>query len=47
MVVSVERIAEGIDKHKWLAVGHVPHIKTVLQRQIDATDRHAMSHALQ
>ena len=40
MVDLVERTAEGVDLHKRLAAEQVPHVKTALQRQIDATDRH-------
>ncbi len=36
MVALVERM---LDLHKRLAAESVPHVKTVLQRQIDATDR--------
>lgn len=36
MVALVERM---LDLHKRLAAEQVPHVKTVLQRQIDATDR--------
>lgn len=39
MVALVERTAEGVDLHKRLAAEAVPHVKTVLQRQIEATDR--------
>ena len=41
MVALVERTAAGVDLHKRLAVEQVPHVKTALQRQIEATDRHA------
>ena len=40
MVDLVERTAEGVDLHKRLAAEQVPHVKTALQPQIDATDRH-------
>jgi len=39
MVSLVERTAEGVDLHKKLAAEGAPHVKTVLQRQIEATDR--------
>ena len=39
MVALVERTAEGVDLHKKLASEGAPHVVTVLQRQIEATDR--------
>ena len=39
MVALVERTAEGVDLHKKLAFEGAPHVKNVLQRQIEATDR--------
>lgn len=39
MVNLVERTAAGVDLHKRLAAEQTPHVKTVLQRQIEATDR--------
>jgi hypothetical protein len=39
MVALVERTAEGVDLQKKLASEGAPHVKTVLQRQIEATDR--------
>jgi hypothetical protein len=38
MVSLVERM---LDLHKKLASEGAPHVKTVLQRQIEATDKHA------
>ncbi len=35
----VDRVTHMLDLHKNLAVEAVPHVRTVLQRQIDATDR--------
>jgi len=40
MVALVEQTAAGVDLHKRLAAEQVPHVKTALQRQIDATGRH-------
>ena len=34
----VERM---LDLHKRVAAEQVPHVKTMLQRQVEATDRHA------
>ena len=31
--------AEGVDLHKKLAAEQAPHVKTVLERQIESTDR--------
>ena len=39
MVALVERTAAGVDLHKKLAAEGAPHVKTVLRRQIEATDR--------
>jgi hypothetical protein len=39
MATLVEQTAAGVDLHKRLAAEQVPHVKTALQRQIDATDR--------
>ena len=39
MVALVERTAAGVDLHKKLAPEGAPHVVTVLQRQIEATDR--------
>jgi len=41
MVALVEQTASGVELHKRLAVQQGPHVKTVLHRQIEATDRHA------
>jgi hypothetical protein len=38
MVSLVELTAAGVDLHKKLASQGAPHVKTVLQRQIDARD---------
>ncbi|MEZ4767089.1 MAG: hypothetical protein R2844_01520 [Caldilineales bacterium] len=35
----MERTAAGVDLRKRLAAEDVPHVKTVLQRQFEATDR--------
>jgi hypothetical protein len=35
----VALVAQMLDLHKRLAAEQVPHVKTVLQRQIEATDR--------
>jgi hypothetical protein len=35
----VALVTQMLDLHKRLAAEQVPHIKTVLQRQIEATDR--------
>jgi len=40
MVAVVEQTASGAELHKRLAVQQGPHVKTVLHRQIDATDCH-------
>ena len=39
MVSLVERTAAGVDLHKKLAAEGAPHVVTVLQRQVEATDR--------
>ena len=39
MVALVERTAEGVDLHKELTSEGAPHVVTVLQRQIEATDK--------
>jgi DNA-binding CsgD family transcriptional regulator len=39
MVALVERTAAGVDLHKELASEGAPHVVTVLQRQVAATDR--------
>jgi hypothetical protein len=39
MVAVVEQTASGVELHKRLAAEQVPHVRTALQRQIDATDR--------
>jgi hypothetical protein len=39
LVALVEQTAAGVELHKRLAAEQVPHVKTVLQRQIEATDR--------
>jgi len=39
MISLVEQTADGVDLHKRLAAEKTPHVKTALQRQIDATDR--------
>jgi hypothetical protein len=39
LVALVARTAEGVDLHKKLAAEQAPHVKSVLQRQIEATDK--------
>jgi hypothetical protein len=34
-------VEQMLDLHKRLAAEQVPHVKTALQRPIEATDRHA------
>ena len=39
MASQVERTVAGVDLHKRVAAEQVPHVKTMLQRQIEATDK--------
>jgi hypothetical protein len=39
VVVPVKTMVEGVALHKQLAAEQVPHVKTALQRQVEATDK--------